>query len=87
MSRSNDAVPVTDVAASEQQQKDDDELDANRDQRELAVKLSHYVHTLLCIISNQMTTIENLQAQLGEIYGYFTLINYSLFSTILLSRY
>jgi hypothetical protein len=47
--------------------KEEDELDAYRDQREVAVRLSHYVHTLLCIISNQMTTIEGLQAQLGKI--------------------
>lgn len=46
--------------------KEEDELDAHRDQREIAVRLSHYVHTLLCIISNQMTTNENLQAQLGK---------------------
>ncbi|KAJ8679291.1 hypothetical protein QAD02_015078, partial [Eretmocerus hayati] len=46
--------------------KDEDELDAYRDQREVAVKLSHNVHTLLGIINNQMTTIESLQAQLAS---------------------
>lgn len=45
--------------------REEDELDANRDQREVAVRLSHYVNTLLYIINNQMTTIESLQAQLG----------------------
>lgn len=46
--------------------KEEDELDAYRDQREVAVRLSHYVHTLLYIINTQMTTIESLQAQLGK---------------------
>lgn len=54
--------------------REEDELDANRDQREVACKLSHYVHALLCIISNQMTNIENLQAQLGELKRNFFLI-------------
>lgn len=45
--------------------REEDELDAYRDQREVAVRISHYVDTLLFIISNQLTTIENLQSQLG----------------------
>lgn len=57
--------PTTEGASGEP--REEDELDAYRDQREVAVKLSHYVHTLLCIISNQMTNIESLQAQLGEL--------------------
>lgn len=61
------APPTTRPAEPEPvEPREEDELDAYRDQREVAVKLSHYVHTLLCIISNQMTNIENLQAQLGE---------------------
>lgn len=47
--------------------KEEDELDANRDQREVAMRLSHYVHSLLYIINHQMTTIESLQAQLGTL--------------------
>ncbi|XP_024940076.1 rho guanine nucleotide exchange factor 2 [Cephus cinctus] len=37
----------------------------NTDQQLAAIRLSHYVYTLLCIISNQMTTIDSLQAQLA----------------------
>ncbi|XP_051163031.1 rho guanine nucleotide exchange factor 28 isoform X2 [Leptopilina boulardi] len=45
-----------------------DETEGNKVQQEIAVQLSHYVYTLLCIISNQMTTIESLHAQLAA-YG------------------
>ena len=44
--------------------REDEEIDVNKDQHEVAIQLSHYVYTLLCIISNQMTTIESLHAQL-----------------------
>ncbi|XP_011057016.1 PREDICTED: rho guanine nucleotide exchange factor 18 isoform X2 [Acromyrmex echinatior] len=41
------------------------ELETNKDQQWAAIRLSHHVYTLLCIISNQMTTIDSLQAQLA----------------------
>ncbi|XP_011311004.1 rho guanine nucleotide exchange factor 18 isoform X3 [Fopius arisanus] len=44
---------------------DDEGHDINKDQQLVAIRLSHYVYTLLCIISNQMTTIDSLQAQLS----------------------
>ncbi|XP_053972864.1 rho guanine nucleotide exchange factor 2 isoform X2 [Hylaeus volcanicus] len=37
----------------------------NKDQQWAAIRLSHHVYTLLCIISNQMTTIDSLHAQLA----------------------
>uniref|UniRef100_A0ABD2XQX9 Rho guanine nucleotide exchange factor 18 n=1 Tax=Trichogramma kaykai TaxID=54128 RepID=A0ABD2XQX9_9HYME len=43
----------------------EDDPDGNKDQREVAVRLSHYVQTLLGVISYQMTSIESLQAQLA----------------------
>ncbi|XP_043472826.1 rho guanine nucleotide exchange factor 2 isoform X3 [Leptopilina heterotoma] len=45
--------------------KGNEETEGNKVQQEIAVQLSHYVYTLLCIISNQMTTIESLHAQLA----------------------
>jgi len=42
-----------------------DELETNKDQQWAAIRLSHHVYTLLCIINNQMTTIDSLQAQLA----------------------
>ncbi|XP_034947082.1 rho guanine nucleotide exchange factor 28 isoform X2 [Chelonus insularis] len=47
------------------EKKEDDCSEVNKDQQLAAVKLSHYVYTLLCIISNQMTTIDSLHAQLA----------------------
>lgn len=41
-----------------------DNLEGNKDQQWAAIRLSHHVYTLLCIINNQMTTIDSLQAQL-----------------------
>ncbi|XP_011640478.1 rho guanine nucleotide exchange factor 18 isoform X2 [Pogonomyrmex barbatus] len=46
-------------------EKDSQELETNKDQQWAAIRLSHHVYTLLCIISNQMTTIDSLQAQLA----------------------
>ncbi|XP_046403403.1 A-kinase anchor protein 13 isoform X4 [Ischnura elegans] len=40
-------------------------LSLGREQQLAAVQLSHYVYTLLCIISQQMTSIDSLQAQLS----------------------
>ncbi|XP_076303859.1 rho guanine nucleotide exchange factor 18 cysts isoform X2 [Lasioglossum baleicum] len=45
--------------------KDSQDSEANKDQQWAAIRLSHHVYTLLCIISNQMTTIDSLQAQLA----------------------
>lgn len=45
-------------------EKDGQELETNKDQQWAAIRLSHHVYTLLCIINNQMTTIDSLQAQL-----------------------
>ncbi|XP_076636511.1 rho guanine nucleotide exchange factor 18 cysts isoform X2 [Colletes latitarsis] len=39
--------------------------ETNKDQQWAAIRLSHHVYTLFCIISNQMTTIDSLQAQLA----------------------
>ncbi|XP_043282819.1 rho guanine nucleotide exchange factor 28 isoform X3 [Venturia canescens] len=44
----------------------EDVAESNKDQQLAAVRLSHYVYTLLCIISNQMTTIDSLQAQMAS---------------------
>lgn len=46
-------------------EKEGQELETNKDQQLAAIRLSHHVYTLLCIISNQMTTIDSLQAQLA----------------------
>ncbi|XP_071573187.1 uncharacterized protein Cyst isoform X3 [Temnothorax nylanderi] len=46
-------------------EKDGQELETSKDQQWAAIRLSHHVYTLLCIISNQMTTIDSLQAQLA----------------------
>ncbi|XP_072750985.1 uncharacterized protein Cyst isoform X4 [Anoplolepis gracilipes] len=46
-------------------EKDNQELETNKDQQWAAIRLSHHVYTLLCIISSQMTTIDSLQAQLA----------------------
>lgn len=46
-------------------EKDGQELETNKDQQWAAIRLSHHVYTLLCIINNQMTTIDSLQAQLA----------------------
>ncbi|XP_057319887.1 rho guanine nucleotide exchange factor 18 isoform X4 [Microplitis mediator] len=45
--------------------KEGDAHEVNRDQQLAAIRLSHYIYTLLCIISNQMTTIDSLHAQLA----------------------
>ncbi|XP_044263418.1 rho guanine nucleotide exchange factor 18 isoform X2 [Tribolium madens] len=42
-------------------------LSLGREQQYTAVKLSHYVYTLLCIISQLMTTNESYQAQLNAL--------------------
>lgn len=52
-------------AAKNVESKGNEEAEGNKVQQEIAVQLSHYVYTLLCIISNQMTTIESLHAQLA----------------------
>ncbi|XP_063993193.1 rho guanine nucleotide exchange factor 28 isoform X2 [Diachasmimorpha longicaudata] len=44
---------------------DEEGPEINKDQQLAAIRLSHYVYTLLCIITNQMTTIDSLQAQLN----------------------
>ncbi|XP_076237444.1 rho guanine nucleotide exchange factor 18 cysts isoform X2 [Calliopsis andreniformis] len=46
-------------------EKDSQDSETNKDQQWAAIRLSHHVYTLLCIISNQMTTIDSLQAQLA----------------------
>ncbi|XP_070169941.1 rho guanine nucleotide exchange factor 28 isoform X5 [Polyergus mexicanus] len=46
-------------------EKEGSELETNKDQQWAAIRLSHHVYTLLCIISSQMTTIDSLQAQLA----------------------
>ncbi|XP_066589609.1 rho guanine nucleotide exchange factor 2 isoform X2 [Prorops nasuta] len=45
--------------------KENQDTEATKDQQWAAIRLSHHVYTLLCIISNQMTTIDSLQAQLA----------------------
>lgn len=56
---------VTDSSARKRELKEDEDVEVNKDQHEVAIQLSHYVYTLLCIISNQMSTIEILHAQLA----------------------
>ncbi|XP_076176426.1 rho guanine nucleotide exchange factor 18 cysts isoform X2 [Ptiloglossa arizonensis] len=46
-------------------EKENQDSETNKDQQWAAIRLSHHVYTLLCIISNQMTTIDSLQAQLA----------------------
>lgn len=46
-------------------EKEGQDVETNKDQQLTAIRLSHHVYTLLCIISNQMTTIDSLQAQLA----------------------
>ncbi|XP_078049020.1 rho guanine nucleotide exchange factor 18 cysts isoform X2 [Augochlora pura] len=45
--------------------KESQDPEANKDQQWAAIRLSHHVYTLLCLISSQMTTIDSLQAQLA----------------------
>ncbi|XP_033334273.1 rho guanine nucleotide exchange factor 18 cysts isoform X3 [Megalopta genalis] len=45
--------------------KEAQDSEANKDQQWAAIRLSHHVYTLLCLISSQMTTIDSLQAQLA----------------------
>lgn len=40
--------------------------DLIKDQNYAALQVSHHLHTLLCIISQQMTTIQSLQSQLNQ---------------------
>ncbi|XP_017892882.1 rho guanine nucleotide exchange factor 2 isoform X2 [Ceratina calcarata] len=47
------------------EEKDNQELETNKDQQWAAIRLSHHIYRLVCIISNQMTTIDSLQAQLA----------------------
>ncbi|XP_076268316.1 rho guanine nucleotide exchange factor 18 cysts isoform X3 [Rhynchophorus ferrugineus] len=44
-------------------------LSLGREQQTAAIQLSHYVYTLLCIISQLMTTNGSLQAQLANLKG------------------
>ncbi|XP_018579324.1 rho guanine nucleotide exchange factor 18 isoform X1 [Anoplophora glabripennis] len=44
-------------------------LTLGREQQYAAIQLSHYVYTLLCIISQLMTTNESLQAQITTLRG------------------
>ncbi|XP_056645208.1 rho guanine nucleotide exchange factor 18 isoform X6 [Diorhabda sublineata] len=44
-------------------------LSLGREQQLAAIQLSHYVYTLLCIISQLMTTNESLQAQVATLKG------------------
>ncbi|XP_026465227.1 uncharacterized protein LOC113367862 [Ctenocephalides felis] len=44
-------------------------LSLGREQQKAAVQLSHYVYMLLCIISQQMTSINSLQAQISAYQG------------------
>ncbi|KAG5885128.1 hypothetical protein JTB14_037919 [Gonioctena quinquepunctata] len=44
-------------------------LSLGREQQYAAIQLSHYVYTLLCIISQLMTTNESLQAQIVTLKG------------------
>lgn len=56
---------VGELSKESPEDKESSEMDANKDQQRTAIRLSHHVYTLLCIISNQMTTIDSLQAQLA----------------------
>ncbi|CAK9818677.1 A-kinase anchor protein 13 [Anthophora plagiata] len=46
-------------------EKESQDSEINKDQQWAALRLSHHVYRLVCIISNQMTTIDSLQAQLA----------------------
>ncbi|XP_014473860.1 PREDICTED: rho guanine nucleotide exchange factor 18 isoform X3 [Dinoponera quadriceps] len=65
---SNAVIPVPklgELPKENPDEKDSQELETNKDQHLAALHLSHHVYTLLCIINNQMTTIDSLQAQLA----------------------
>ncbi|XP_025156350.1 A-kinase anchor protein 13 isoform X3 [Harpegnathos saltator] len=65
---SNAVIPVPklgELPKESPDEKEGQELETNKDQQLAAIRLSHHVYTLLCIISNQMTTIDGLQAQLS----------------------
>ncbi|XP_032669735.1 rho guanine nucleotide exchange factor 18-like isoform X4 [Odontomachus brunneus] len=65
---SNVVIPVPklgELPKESPDEKEGQELETNKDQQLAAIRLSHHVYTLLCIINNQMTTIEGLQAQLA----------------------
>ncbi|XP_060818383.1 rho guanine nucleotide exchange factor 18 isoform X2 [Bombus pascuorum] len=47
------------------EEKGNQDTEINKDQQWAAIRLSHHVYRLVCIISNQMTTIDSLQAQLA----------------------
>ncbi|XP_012347640.1 A-kinase anchor protein 13 isoform X4 [Apis florea] len=46
-------------------EKESQDPEVNKDQQWAAIRLSHHVYRLVCIISNQMTTVDSLQAQLA----------------------
>ncbi|XP_012532331.1 A-kinase anchor protein 13 isoform X2 [Monomorium pharaonis] len=56
---------ISELPKENPDEKDGQELETTKDQQWAAIRLSHHVYTLLCIISNQMTTIDSLQAQLA----------------------
>ena len=56
---------VTEFMKESGDEKECQDSETNKDQQLAAIRLSHHVYTLLCIISNQMTTIDSLHAQLA----------------------
>ncbi|XP_043500724.1 rho guanine nucleotide exchange factor 28 isoform X2 [Polistes fuscatus] len=55
---------VGELSKENPEDRESSELDVNKDQQLTAIRLSNHVYALICIINNQMTTIDGLQAQL-----------------------
>lgn len=60
-----DSVIETDCSMFSVSSKGSNDTDLLKDTNYAALQVSHHLHTLLCIISQQMTTIQSLQTQLN----------------------
>ncbi|XP_017761271.1 PREDICTED: rho guanine nucleotide exchange factor 18 isoform X2 [Eufriesea mexicana] len=56
---------VSEFMKESPEEKGSQDIEINKDQQWAAIRLSHHVYRLVCIISNQMTTVDSLQAQLA----------------------
>ncbi|XP_076750356.1 rho guanine nucleotide exchange factor 18 cysts isoform X2 [Xylocopa sonorina] len=56
---------VSEFMKESPEEKESQDSEINKDQQWAAIRLSHHIYSLVCIISNQMTTIDSLQAQLA----------------------
>lgn len=56
---------VSEFMKENSEEKGNQDTEICKEQQWAAIRLSHHVYRLVCIISNQMTTIDSLQAQLA----------------------